>query len=94
MKGYLDLYQPAGPGASDEQASIARCQVAWSTPGGGPTAGPGAAGTPCSLKQCAKPPWPAGGTEVDDCCGGGVLDEHAASSPVMAKPAANAINRT
>ena len=46
---------PPGPGASDEQAGIALCQVAWSTPGGGPTAGPGAAGTPCSPKQCAKP---------------------------------------
>ncbi len=56
---------------------MARCQVSWSTPGGGPAAGPGAAGTPCSLKQCAQPPWPVGATELDDCSGGGVFAEHA-----------------
>jgi len=52
---------------------MALCQVLWSTPGGGPTAGPGAAGTPCSLRQCAKLPWLSGVADVDGCCGGGVL---------------------
>ena len=68
---------------------MARCQVSWLTPGGGPDAGPGAEGTPCSLKQCAKPPWSVGATDVDDCSGDGVFDEHAASSPAAASPAAS-----
>jgi len=67
---------------------MARCQVSWSTPGGGPSAGPGAVGTPCSLKQCAKPPWPVAATDVDGCSAGAVFDEQAASSPAAAKAAA------
>jgi len=68
---------------------MARCQVVWSTPGGGPAAGPGGAGMPCSVKQCAKPPWPVGATEGEDCSGGGVFDEHAARTPTATITAAS-----
>ena len=41
------LGYPAGPGASEAQATIASCHLAGSTPGGGPVVGPGGAGMPC-----------------------------------------------
>ena len=64
---------------------MARCQVSWSTPGGGPAAGPGAVGTPCSLKQSRQTRrGRSGRPEVDDCSGGGVFDEQAARSPAAA----------
>jgi hypothetical protein len=59
---------------------MASFHMAGSTPGGESAAGPGAAGTPCSLRHCANEPWPVGVTEVVDCCAGG-LDEHPARIP-------------
>ena len=57
---------------------MASFQVSGSTPGGGPVIGPGAAGTPCSLRHCASEPCPVGATSdfsVVGCSAGG-FDEH------------------
>ncbi len=80
-----DLGHDAGPGASGEQACIASCQWVGSTPGGGPATGPGAAGMPCSARQCASEPCSAvaGACVVGGGSGGVAPDEHAANSAAM-----------
>ena len=79
-----------GPGARSEHAVIAFCQASGATPAGGPATGPGGAGTPCSLRQCANEPC-SGGAEVG--AGWGLLSVEHEASIVAAARAATAYPR-